>query len=254
VSVPRQGVPPALVLGQSVKGKISRLAKLQISLSTDHKLTRCHRLNKNCQPSPPARRRRILKGSDTSKLEEKLDGLVTFLKSAPGFVNASSFNKTSDISKASSHSPCDTTAAGSLGRGEHPTPNGSLPNQGCIQTSHSTPTTSYTSGSSSVNLEPSFLHLDLQPSPEDSESYLNRFRSEFTRHLPFIVISPSMTAHKLRQERPILWTAIMTVASSNCAQQAALSKEMRAIIGREAFVEGTRNMDLLLAVLVSAAW
>jgi len=98
------------------------------------------------------------------------------------------------------------------------------------------------------------LHPALEPSPEDAESYLNKFRTNFVKHLPFIVISPSVTAHQLRQERPILWVCIMTVASSNSTQQIVLSKEVRGILGREAYVEGTRNMDLLLAVLVYAAW
>lgn len=63
-----------------------------------------------------------------------------------------------------------------------------------------------------------------------------------------------MTAYQLRQESPILWLCIMTVASTRSIQQEALSKEMRGVFGREAYVEGTRNMDLLLAVLVYATW
>jgi hypothetical protein len=46
----------------------------------------------------------------------------------------------------------------------------------------------------------------------------------------------------------------MTAASSNSTQQTLLSKEARAIIGREALIEGTRNMDLLFGILVYAAW
>jgi hypothetical protein len=46
----------------------------------------------------------------------------------------------------------------------------------------------------------------------------------------------------------------MTVASSNSTQQISLSKEVRGILAREAFVEGTRNMDLLFAILVYATW
>ena len=56
-------------------------------------------MHKLCQPSPPRRRLQTLKripAPETSKLEEKLDGLVTLLKSAtqcmPGVVNATLFN------------------------------------------------------------------------------------------------------------------------------------------------------------------
>lgn len=63
-----------------------------------------------------------------------------------------------------------------------------------------------------------------------------------------------MTARQFRQQRPILWVCIMAVASNNSTQQILLSKEIRGIFGREAYVEGTRNMDFLLAILVYAAW
>ena len=216
-------------------------------------------MNKDCQPSPPVRKRRTVKrpsANETSKLEEKLDGLVTLLKSAtqgaPGIINATSVNSPPEGSVPSSHeSASGSTAAGSVGCREY-TYNRPLPNGRGFLESGFTPAAS-SSGSTSVNLQP-LLHPALEPSPEDAESYLNKFRTNFVKHLPFIVISPSVTAHQLRQERPILWVCIMTVASSNSTQQIVLSKEVRGILGREAYVEGTRNMDLLLAVLVYAAW
>jgi hypothetical protein len=113
---------------------------------------------------------------------------------------------------------------------------------------------SSSSGSTLVNFQPPLLRLSLQPSPEDAELYLNKFRTDFAKHLPFIVISPSVTSYQLRQERPILWVCIMAVASSNSTQQIALSKEVRAIFGREALVERTKNIDLLLGILVYAIW
>ena len=67
-------------------------------------------MNKLCQPSPPVRRRRTLKkpfAPETSKLEEKLDGLVTLLKSAtngvPGIVNPSLVNSLSEGSGPANH-------------------------------------------------------------------------------------------------------------------------------------------------------
>jgi hypothetical protein len=219
-------------------------------------------MNKDCQPSPPVRKRRTVKrpsANETSKLEEKLDGLVTLLKSAtqgaPGTINATSVNSLPEGSVPSSHeNASDSTAAGSVGYLDYtynrPLPNGrGFPQSVFIPAASS----SSSSGSTSVNLQP-VLHPALEPSPEDAESYLNKFRTDFVKHLPFIIISPSVTAHQLRQERPILWVCIMTAASSNSAQQIVLSKEVRRIFGREAYVEGTRNMDLLMAILVYATW
>jgi hypothetical protein len=220
-------------------------------------------MNKDCQPSPPVRKRRTVKRpssvNETSKLEEKLDGLVTLLKSAtqgaPGIINATPVNSPPEGSMPSSHeSSSGSTAAASVGYRDY-TYNRPLPNVRGFPESSFTPaaSSSSSSGSTSVNLQP-VIHPALEPGPEDAESYLNKFRTDFVKHLPFIVIPPSVSSHQLRQERPILWVCIMTVASGNSTQQIALSQEVRGILGREAYVEGTRNMDLLLAVLVYAAW
>lgn len=217
-------------------------------------------MKKLCQPSPPVRRHRTLKKPsthETSKLEEKLDGLVTLLKSAtqgmPGLINpdlshGDVFPATSENAPATA-SPSGASDAGFI-------PSKSLSNGGGLPEPTYTPTTTNSLRSMPLNdfsLQPD-LHPALEPSAEDAELYLNKFRNDFVKHLPFIIIPPSVTSHQLRQDRPILWIAIMTVSSSNIAQQHSLSKEMREILARHAFVQGTRNMDFLLAVLVYATW
>ncbi|KAI1618975.1 hypothetical protein EDD37DRAFT_624261 [Exophiala viscosa] len=225
---------------------------------------RCHRMKKICQPSPPVRRARTLKklsADKTSKLEEKLDGLVTLLKSAAtqgtsGTLNAALINSSLEglQSAGQTFSPI-STANGSVYPGRHahnaPTPTG----DGFPRPIY-TPAPSASSKStpySNHNLEP-VLRPDLEPSPEEAELRLNKFRDDYVEYFPFVVISPSLTAHKLRQERPILWMSIMAVTSPYSTEQIYFSNEMRAIIGKEAFVEGTRNMDFLLAVLVYTSW
>jgi hypothetical protein len=222
---------------------------------------RCHRMNKDCTPSPPMRKRRVMKRPsvmETSKLEQKLDGIVTLLKSAtqgaPVVVDTSTINIPSEFGPSSRDRVGDTAAAIDLSHHEHTyaRQKPSVHDLGHFLT----PTASSSSSSEStlVNFQPPLLHPSLQPSPEDAELYLNKFRTDFAKHLPFIVISPSVTSHQLRQERPILWVCIMAVASNNSTQQIALSKEVRAIFGREALVESTKNMDLLLGILVYATW
>ena len=212
-------------------------------------------MKKNCQPSPPVRKRRTglrHSANKVEKLEEKLDGLVTLLRSAtsgtPGTLNVTSINSAVEELVPSSHGQSSGSSSGDY------TFNGPLDTAGVLPNSAFTPAaSSSSSGSASVNLPP-LLHPDLEPSPEDAESYLTRFRTDFVKHLPFIVISPSVTAHQLRRESPFLWLSVMTVASTWSTQQITLSKEVREIFGREAYPEGTRNMDLLLAVLTYATW
>jgi hypothetical protein len=223
---------------------------------------RCHRMNKDCQSSPPVRKRRTVKrpaersANRTSKLEEKLDILVTLLESAtqgtPGIIYAASLGSTPEESVPSSHENASrSTATCGVGYRNY-TYSGPLANGSVLPKPASTPAITTSSTPIPTNLRNIFRPAE--PSLEEAESYLNKFRTEFVKHLPFIVISPTMTAHQLHQERPILWVCIMAAASSNSTQQIALSKEVRELLGREAYVKGTRNIDFLLAVLVYAAW
>jgi hypothetical protein len=220
-------------------------------------------MHKLCQPSPPRRRPQTLKrtpASETSKLEEKLDGLITLIKSAtqgmPGVINAALFNSSTQGLVPASYETTLGSGTGYQVSCEQSTHSRPSPETSRLPNPNFTPTPSSSSKStplSSFNLQP-ILHQALEPCPEDAESYLNRFRKDFVKHLPFIIIPPSVTAHQLHQESPLLWISIMTVASSSSTQQISLSKEVRGVLAREAFVEGTRNMDLLFAVLVYATW
>ncbi len=230
-------------------------------------------MSKSCQPSPPARRNRVSKQAalkphvydtsrleeKTSRLEEKLDGLVTLLKSTnqgvPGKINEP-LVKNPDVLALATNGSVASSTVDSRVTYENYTHNRPSPNRSGTLESYYTLTTSSSSISTplnSPNPQPSLPPI-LQISEEDAESSLNRFRSVFVEYLPFIIIPPSVISQQLRQDRPLLWSSIMTVASSNSAQQISLSREMRSIFGREALVEGTRNMDLLLAILVYATW
>ncbi|KAL4732986.1 hypothetical protein BDV11DRAFT_214568 [Aspergillus similis] len=215
-------------------------------------LGRCYRMKKDCQPSPPMRRRRVVtkpSGSNrVKKLEEKLDGLFTLLKTTaqatPGTFSTSSVNSALEALVPSTQG----SSAGSVTTtdGDHARHTGEATLAG--------PPSVSSSGPGSTGQQAFLIHPPLVLSADEASSYLDRFRREFIHNLPFLVVSPSTTAQQLYQDRPLLWLGIMTVASTRTAQQIALSKEVRAIFGREAYVEGTRNMDFLLAVLVYTAW
>jgi hypothetical protein len=222
-------------------------------------------MKKVCQPSPPVRRQRTMKrtpAQESSKLEEKLDVVVTLLRSAAqGVPPAGTLNITPTTSvpegsvPTSTENPQSSTATNGDSMGDfplrRPEPNGiSLPGSNLTPASSASPNPVPLS---SLNLLPA-LHPSLEPSPEDAESCLNRFRIDFVKHLPFLVIPPSITALQLRQSNPLLWLAIMTVATLDSPRQTSMSKEVRMILVREVFVEGTRNIDLLLAILVYTCW
>ncbi|KAJ5498465.1 hypothetical protein N7453_007516 [Penicillium expansum] len=217
-------------------------------------------MKKECLPSPPVRKRRMatkISGDNkVERLEEKVDGLVALLKSvtqdAPSSFNASGINSVlGSLIQASSSSEADGVIADNSQHVEYPYDRSGV--NGRMEGPF-TPTASSSSRLKSTNQLPFLIHPYLEPSAEEAAAYLVRFRNEFQGHLPFLQVSSSMTAQQLRQESPLLWLSIMTVASTRSTQQIMLSKEVRGVFGREAYIEGTRNMDFLLAVLVYTTW
>ncbi|KAL4901454.1 hypothetical protein BDW74DRAFT_181742 [Aspergillus multicolor] len=232
-------------LAKQVRASLNRVrAKAKCSPSASA-VGKCYRMKKEWRhgavtKSTPARKR-------AHKLEEKLDGLVALLKTAteaaPGAFNANS-------------------ALEGLNTFAHGSSIGSVTTADC---SHTGPAGEdfLTETPSVLSLGQAFIspgqqtllvHPSLMPGADEANPYLDRFRREFIHYFPVIVISPSMTAERLRQDRPLLWLSIMTVASTRTAQQVALSKKTRSVFEREAYGEGARNIDFLLAVLVYTAW
>lgn len=205
-------------------------------------------MKKDCQPPAPVRKRRVVTRQPTSKverLEKKIDGLFDFLKSTA--VENSPLSSSADTTSSNSGinaNPLNATSQAESFLTPHTT-------NEVLHNSLSLPN-STTPASVPVNL--SYIESTLEPSPENAELYLVNFRTNFINHLPFLVIPPSVTAYRLRQERPILWLCIMAVASKNTNEQIILSKRVKEVFGMEAYVRGTRNLDFLLGVLVFATW
>ncbi|KAL2839096.1 hypothetical protein BJY01DRAFT_29115 [Aspergillus pseudoustus] len=206
-------------------------AKVKCSPGARGDCERCTRLNKDCQPSPPVRKRRPRVERNTGKidkLEERLDGLVVLLQSA---VHRSSSSSAGGDAAASGARPVVFPPAAA----PIPSPPVTLPEVQAHQ--QFVPSSSL-----------------LEPTISEAELYLSRFRDFIVADLPFLIISPSLTAQQLRSERPLLWLSIMTVASTRPGQQNALSKEVKRVFGYEAYIKGTKSLDFLLAVLVYLAW
>jgi len=218
-------------------------------------------MNKLCQPSPPVRKRRTTNRASenrTLKLEEKLDGIVKLLSST-GRIPLETTNSSPESSLAepplhSSHEIPSGVTASNIQSSQDNAFTRPFPIGRSVSESSYTPATSASSAASPPVLLQPVLYQNLEPSLEEAELHLNRFREKFVNTFPFIIIPPSVTARQLRQDRPVLWVCIMTVASNNIAQQIRYSREVRAIFGREVFIEGNRSMDLLLAILVYAVW
>lgn len=86
------------------------------------------------------------------------------------------------------------------------------------------------------------------------EEVLETYRREMVPYFPIVCIEEGMTMCELRTQRPFLFLVIRTVASKNLRRQVALVLQVKKTLGTEILVEGMRNMDLFLGILVFAAW
>jgi hypothetical protein len=86
------------------------------------------------------------------------------------------------------------------------------------------------------------------------EEYLETYRTTMVTYLPIVCISPDMTLEKLRKQQPFLFLVIRAICNKNLERQAALLLEVKKILGTEMLLEGSRNLDLFLGILVFAGW
>ncbi|RDW65074.1 hypothetical protein BP6252_10725 [Coleophoma cylindrospora] len=189
---------------------------------------RCRRLKKECRPSEATRRRRVRKPAapKTTRLEEKLDSLVSLIK-AGGMPNAPT-NGQSDGGPSSR--------------------NGDLYRSPMLTPTDSPMASQQRSPSSGID------DAAVEISPVDAEEYLANFRTLNLKYFPFCYISPAAGAQQLRQERPFLWLCIMAVSSKSKPQQQLLTSKIRQTVAQEIVVNSEKNIDLLLGLLVFIGW
>lgn len=218
---------------------------------------RCLRLKKDCQPSLAVRKRRTVKKSTatkTAQLEEKLDGLVTLLKSATQ--STPIVTDSTNLSATSNHVHQSITSFESLTHSQNDENQSALheidgprPSEGPLIGSHlHSPTTTL-----ATSYEGSPCH-GFEPTWKEAHDCFQRFRDDMLKHFPFLILPASTTAQGLRLERPFLWLCIMAISSKSSKQQMALGMEIRLALGRKLLLEGERSLDLLLGILTYAAW
>jgi hypothetical protein len=114
-----------------------------------------------------------------------------------------------------------------------------------------TPTTSTTS----TGIDKSNTSADYPLESEaELEEYLETYRTKMVPYFPIVCIGANVTVEELRKQRPLLFLVIRASCTKNWEHQAALVLQVKKDLGREMLLEGTKNLDLFLGVLVFAAW
>lgn len=181
-------------------------------------VVRCRRMNKECHPARTVRRRNPRRPavSKTTRLEEKLDSLVSLIKAGAQSGAAITSRATAAID--------DSMHYGAT-RMNVNTP-AHQPKRGSVSSSSNvavlTPATDDSMGSPYNLPTPGFLDAGGEPSPVEAEEYLINFHTCKSKYFPFVAIPSNTGAQQLRQERPFLWLCIMAVSSKSTAQQQLL--------------------------------
>lgn len=114
-----------------------------------------------------------------------------------------------------------------------------------------TQTSSPASGDAAISPVSDIVPADTQ----EASSLLEMFRSEMMPLFPFVNILPDATPQSLVQEKPVLYLAILVVASQNDVQkQMGLVKLMREEMSRRFMTSSEQDLGLLEGLLVYLAW
>ncbi|KUI64004.1 Transcriptional regulator WAR1 [Cytospora mali] len=216
---------------------------------------RCFRLNKECQPSVPSRRRNHTKktpGSRTAHLEEKLDDLVSLIRSqavAKGANNAASTPPAPDVALDQPHTSSHVATVSSIPSGSSPRmvalPNPHTSDMWCIDNVTEEMTSTCRGPGSEYD------HYIPHDIAEDSIAYFRRVSISFA---PIVYISPTTSSEQLRQSRPLLWLSILSSTARSTKEAHAIGDRIRQIVSQKVLLEAERSMDLLQGLLVFLTW
>lgn len=82
-----------------------------------------------------------------------------------------------------------------------------------------------------------------------------RYNDHMVTHLPAVIFQPGFTAAELRKTKPILFLAIMAVASAeSIALQKILQKEMMLTFAEKVILSGEKSLELVQAINVGVIW
>ncbi|KAM0235310.1 hypothetical protein ACHAP5_009788 [Fusarium lateritium] len=87
-----------------------------------------------------------------------------------------------------------------------------------------------------------------EPTPEEAEVYLNKFR-EWLKNFPCMIIPDDMTAAALRKEKPFLWICIMNITSMVVEQQMKMKDRVRQEMATRILINHERSLDCLQGLI-----
>ncbi|KAL4961119.1 uncharacterized protein BDV14DRAFT_129676 [Aspergillus stella-maris] len=88
----------------------------------------------------------------------------------------------------------------------------------------------------------------------DHEAALASFRDHMLQFFPILYLPPWLSAEALKQNRPVLFEAILAVTSRSVDEKRNRGKAFKQMIAHEVVVENRSSLDMLLGLLTYTAW
>lgn len=254
---------------------------------------RCRKANRNCVITAPSRKRQKKTDSRVAELERKIDALTASLHATKeGNVSGSEDDGYGDgdtphveYSDGRSNQPISpyTTASAGANRKRRMSEYQQDGNSGSPRPSASE-AMSQTSPANVANMGPRLFAMpkleaggaDLESTREaDTVMYgeadvvgrgivhaetanglFTHYTDHMAPHMPIVVFSPDTSPDTIRRRSPVLFLAILSVASGQEYPdlQATLTKEIEGILADRVFVHGEKSLELVQALQVVTIW
>ncbi|KAK3379003.1 hypothetical protein B0T24DRAFT_144101 [Lasiosphaeria ovina] len=223
----------------------------------------CHRLGKTCEPPAPVRKRKARTPppqqqppvGPNSRLEEKLDDLVSLLRSQAGEKQPQPPPQLVSTDLNTPSTTPGTICTNSQSLPATPSTSANLQPQVTVDTDTSVihvlrPAPDYPMSLSPILEDVSAHHFPALA----ADAQLDLFRRVFLPTFPFVHLPSSMTAADLRHQKPFLWLVVMCYTTKNAARQFAIEETVWQIVSRRVVAQHMADLDLLLGVVCFASW
>ncbi|OAQ66003.1 fungal transcriptional regulatory protein [Pochonia chlamydosporia 170] len=192
--------------------------------------TRCSRMNITCDVPARSQRRKRGKSTRVAQLEQKIDGIMSFLAKNQQVQPTGPSPMTPE-----SQFTCQTSPR--------------APVQETPQ-SHGIPRSTRSKNQAIFQLVPGF-----QLTAQEAANYLSIYTTEYAPNFPFVLIPSTMNPHSLHAESPGLFWAIMTaIAPQSFTLQQDVKTWFRQYIAEHMIVRQEKSLHLLQAILIHLAW
>ncbi|KAI1333219.1 hypothetical protein F5Y16DRAFT_355129 [Xylariaceae sp. FL0255] len=92
-------------------------------------------------------------------------------------------------------------------------------------------------------------------SMDEATALFQRYTDSMAMHLPAVIFPPGTTAAEVRKSKPVLFLAVMAVASSESPNlQRLLVKELMQVFADKVFLTAEKSLEIVQALIISVIW